>query len=65
MTWKLAESGGKKYTIQVSTFSYTIRKNDGFTWTTGTKLGTANSLTDAISLIKSDSGSSRVNIRDS
>ena len=64
MSWKLVESGGQKYTIHESSSGYTVRKNDGFAWSTGTQLGTASSLIDAINIIKSDSGSSRVNIRD-
>lgn len=64
MSWKLVQSGGKKYTIQQSSSSFTVRKNDGFGWSTGTRLGTASSLADAINIIKSDSGSNDVSMRD-
>lgn len=64
MTWKLANSGRKKYTIQQTSSGFVVRKNDGFTWSSGTKLGTVSSLANAISAIKSDSGSSRVDIHD-
>jgi hypothetical protein len=64
MSWKLVRSGGENYTIQQSSSGYTVRKNDGFAWSTGTRLGTAGSLADAIEIIKSDSKSQRVDIRD-
>jgi hypothetical protein len=64
MSWKLVRSGGKNYTIQQSSSGYTVRKNDGFTRGGGTRIGSAKSLTDAIDIIKSDSNSQNVDIRD-
>ncbi len=64
MSWKLVRSGRKYYTIQVSSSGYTVRKNDGFAWSTGTRLGSTKSLVDALDIIKSDSGSKNVDVRD-
>jgi len=64
VSWKLAKSGGKGYTIQISGKTHVVRRNDGFTWSTGTRLGQATSLADAIEIIKADSGSKAVDMRD-
>lgn len=64
MSWKLVRSGGKNYTVQQSSSGYTIRKNDGFARSGGTRLGTATSFADAIDIIKSDSNSQQIDIRD-
>ena len=63
VTWKIAKSGGKSYTIkQFSSGEMIVRKNDGWTRDGGTKLGEVRSLEDAISLIKVDSGDKRVDL---
>lgn len=64
MAWKLVTSGGKKYTISISGKSHTVRRNDAFTWSGGTFLGTAQSLSDALEIIKADSGGKDTSIRD-
>ncbi|MEY9230981.1 hypothetical protein ABIF68_010305 [Bradyrhizobium japonicum] len=65
ITWKLAKSGGKNYTIKKFTSGkMTVRRNDAFTWDGGTKLGEVRNLEEAIALIKVDSRSVRVDLRD-
>jgi hypothetical protein len=64
MSWKLVSSGGKSYTIEQSSSGCTVRKNNGFVRSTGARLGTTKSLVDAFQIIKSDSGSQQLNVRD-
>ena len=64
MAWKLVTSGGKNYTIYISGRSHSVRRNDAFTWSGGTFLGSSESLSDALEIIKADSGAKDTRIRD-
>jgi hypothetical protein len=57
MSRRYAKSNGKSYTIEESGGKYLVSRG-------GTKLGSASSLSDAIEIIKADSGSSKVDVRD-
>ncbi len=62
--WSLIMSGGKGYTTeQSSDGSATVRRNDGFFHSTGTKIGHADSMTDALDIVKSDSGADDTDIK--
>ena len=64
--WKYVKSGRMKYYIRIdSPKDFTIRRADS-AWSkdNGTRLGTASSLPDALSLIKADSGSDYVDVAD-
>jgi len=58
------DSGGKGYTIEKSSRGLIVRRRDsgiGYTW--GTQIGSVKTLEEALSVIKSDSGSNSVRIR--
>ena len=62
--WNLIMSGGKGYTTQEgSDGAVTVRRNDGFLHSTGTKIGNAQSKKDALDIVKSDSGADDTDIR--
>jgi hypothetical protein len=64
-TWKLITCAGKNYTTEeASSGGYVIvRRNDGWMWSTGTKIGEATNMDDALAILRSDSGPGEINIR--
>jgi hypothetical protein len=58
------KSGGKGYTDQeFSDGSHTVRRDDGFLRSTGTKIGETESMKDSLDVIKSHSGAEDTNIK--
>ena len=62
---KYARSGGKSYKItQESARKFYVSRDVGSFFDSWRSIGSASSLADALELIKADSGSSRVDVRD-
>ena len=58
-------SGGTKYTLTIiSSDEIEVRLNDGWVAGNGSYLGTADSVEDALSIIKSDSGSDHIDMEE-
>lgn len=57
-----ASSGGRYYTIETVNGGKIVRKNDGAFLSSGTRLGKVRDLTEALAVIKSDSGSKNVSL---
>ena len=58
------KSGDKSYTDQkFMDASHTVRQDDGFIPSTGTKIGETGSLTESLVVIKSDSGAKDTKIK--
>ena len=59
------KSGGEGYTDrEFSDGSHTVRRDDGFLPSTGTKIGETESKKDSLVVIKSDSGAEDTNIKE-
>jgi|HubBroStandDraft_6_1064221.scaffolds.fasta_scaffold812132_1 hypothetical protein len=59
------KSGGEGYTDrEFSDGSHTVRRDDGFLPSTGTKIGETEWKKDSLVLIKSDSGAEDTNIKE-
>ena len=62
VSWAFVKSGGINYTVEQTSSRCTIRKNDAFIWSTGTRIGHYQNWVDALNIIKSHSGSNNVDL---
>jgi len=63
-SWNLIKSGGKSYSDhELPDGTHIVRRNDGFSLSTGTKLGQTDSMVKSLDIVKSDSGSSKTDIK--